>query len=131
MPQLFRVIVPVPDMGAADAFYRRVLDIEPDEVTPTRHYFDCGGVILALVDPSAHGRAFRANPELIYLAVSDLEAALERAIEAGAQFLDDDDVGWGIQQRVWGERSAYFTDPFGNPLCLVDDTTLFTGSSQA
>ena len=130
MPRLFRVIVPVPDMEAADAFYARMLDMEPAKVTPTRHYFDCDGVILALVDPSAHGRAFRANPDLVYLAVPDLEAALDRAVEAGARFLDDDDVGWGIQQRVWGERSAYFTDPFGNPLCLVDDTTLFTGSGE-
>ena len=131
MPRLFRVVVPVPDMPAADAFYERLLAVEPDEVTPTRHYFDCGGVILALVDPSAHGRAFRPNPDVVYLAVSDLEAALDRAVDAGAQLLEDDDVGWGIQQRVWGERSAYFTDPFGNPLCVVDDTTLFTGGSAA
>ena len=83
MPRLFRVIVPVPDMEAADVFYSRVLGAALDAVTPTRHYFDCGGVILAIVDPSAHGRAFRPNPDLIYLAVPDLEAALDRAVEAG------------------------------------------------
>ena len=74
MPRLFRVIVPVPDMEAAARLLRpwttTLLDMEPDKVTPTRHYFDCDGVILALVDPSAHGRAFRANPDLVYLAVA-------------------------------------------------------------
>ena len=134
MPHLFRVVVPVPDMAAADAFYARLLGLEVDVVAATRHYLHCGGTILALVDPSGHGRPFRPNPEVVYLAVPDLAAALQRAVAAGAQSLDAldaDDVGWGIQQRVWGERSAYFADPFGNPLCLVDEATTFTGSPPA
>jgi hypothetical protein len=28
----------------------------------------------------------------------------------------------------WGERSFYMHDPFGNPICLVNDRTLFLGS---
>jgi len=30
-------------------------------------------------------------------------------------------------ERPWGERSFYAVDPFGNPLCFVDQKTLFTG----
>ena len=29
--------------------------------------------------------------------------------------------------RPWGERSFYAFDPFGNGLCFVDETTVFTG----
>jgi uncharacterized glyoxalase superfamily protein PhnB len=31
-----------------------------------------------------------------------------------------------IANRPWGERSFYLRDPFGNPLCFVDETTVFT-----
>jgi hypothetical protein len=31
-----------------------------------------------------------------------------------------------IAKRPWGERSFYMHDPFGNPLCFVDQQTLFT-----
>ena len=130
MPRLYRVIVPVPDMEAADAFYGHVLDLPVDRVVSTRHYFDCDGVILALVDPSEHGKKFRPNPELVYFSVPDLEAAFERTREAGARDLEGDGLEDrnAIATRPWGERSFYCLDPFGNPLCFVDETTLFTSS---
>jgi hypothetical protein len=28
----------------------------------------------------------------------------------------------------WGERLFYAKDPSGNPICFVDEGTLFTGS---
>jgi len=31
------------------------------------------------------------------------------------------------EHRPWGEVSFYGNDPFGNPLCFVDEETLFTG----
>jgi hypothetical protein len=31
-----------------------------------------------------------------------------------------------IAQRPWGERSFYMNDPSGNPLCFVDEKTVFT-----
>jgi hypothetical protein len=30
-----------------------------------------------------------------------------------------------IATRPWGQRSFYMRDPFGNPLCFVDETTIF------
>jgi hypothetical protein len=32
-----------------------------------------------------------------------------------------------IVKRPWGELSFYVEDPWGNGLCFVDETTLFTG----
>jgi uncharacterized glyoxalase superfamily protein PhnB len=117
-------------MERAIAFYREVLGQQGESIVPTRYYFACGGVILAIVDPSEHGRAFRPNPDLLYFSVPDLEATFDRAQKAGARPLLDDQVGWGIQKRPWGERSFYASDPFGNPICFVDESTLFTGSAK-
>ncbi|MEE9280706.1 MAG: VOC family protein [Myxococcota bacterium] len=74
---------------------------------------------------------FRANPELVYFAVVDLEATYERARTLGMSSLAADDVGEGIHTRPWGERSFYGVDPSGNPICFVDDQTLFTGASAS
>ena len=41
--------------------------------------------------------------------------------------MPDPDNGTGIAQRPWGERSFYGLDPSGNPVCFVDDTTLYRG----
>lgn len=128
MAHLYRAILPTSDMAQSIAFYREVLDQPGESIGPMRYYFACDGVILAIVDPSEHGRSFRPNPECVYFAVSNLEGTYERATKAGACRILDDHVGWGIQQRPWGERSFYASDPSGNPICFVDERTIFTGS---
>ena len=131
---LFRVIVPVSDMERAVACYSRLLDSPGESVAPTRYYFRCGETILALVDPSEHERAFQPNPDLIYFAVPDLDETYHRAREAGCTEMDGTSLDAGgneIGVRPWGERSFYARDPFGNPLCFVDDQTLFTGSGTS
>ena len=35
-----------------------------------------------------------------------------------------------IVTQPWGERSFYAEDPFGNKLCFVDRSTLFTGHEK-
>jgi predicted enzyme related to lactoylglutathione lyase len=120
--RIFRVIIPVNDIERAASFYAMLLDAEGERVSENRHYFDCGGVVLACVDPTRGGRAFTPNPDHVYLAVADLEASYERARRAGCNWLED-----AIATRDWGERSFYLRDPFDNPLCIVDETTLFTG----
>jgi predicted enzyme related to lactoylglutathione lyase len=124
VPRLFRVIVPVPDIDRAAEFYARVLGISGERVWESRHYFDCGGTLLALLDPRRDGfdRDAEPNRELIYFAVDDVEEALARLLAAGGRCRDD-----GIARRAWGERSFYGWDPFGNPVCFVDAATVFTG----
>ena len=41
----------------------------------------------------------------------------------GCQALDEK-----IADMPWGERLFYARDPFGNPICFVDEHTLFTGN---
>jgi catechol 2,3-dioxygenase-like lactoylglutathione lyase family enzyme len=123
-PRLYRVILPVFDIERATAFYRHVLGMPGRRISGGRHYFDCGGTILACYDPRADGDAFDARPNLghVYFAVADLDATFARAKTAGCADLD----GW-ISTQPWGERSFYAQDPFGNPICFVDELTIFSG----
>ena len=122
--RLFRVIVPVGNIDRAASFYGTILGFSGQRVSSGRHYFDCGGTILACYDPRADGdeRDARPSPEHVYLAVSDLEATYLRARSAGGAEIED-----SIRTRPWGERSFYLRDPFGNPICFVDEATAFTG----
>ena len=55
-PALFRLILQVDDLDRASEFYAKLLD-DPGRRIPraSRHYIDCGPVILALVDVTAGG----------------------------------------------------------------------------
>ncbi|SFI26601.1 VOC family protein [Planctomicrobium piriforme] len=124
MVKIFRVILPVSDIEQATNFYCEFLGQSGRRVSPGRHYFDCGSVILACFDPRSDGDGFDAkpNPDHLYFAVSDLDAVFERARRLNCQEIEPH-----IAVRPWGERSFYCKDPFGNPICIVDDQTLFTG----
>jgi uncharacterized glyoxalase superfamily protein PhnB len=113
----------VSDIERAAKFYARLLGVDGRRVSPGRHYFDCGDVIVAVFDPRADGDNFEArpNPDHVYFAVGDLNAVYQRALEAKAEILEE------IRTQPWGERCFYTKDPFGNPLCFVDASTVFTG----
>ena len=121
--KLFRVILPVADISRAAEFYGAILGFPGKRVSPGRHYFDCGGTILACFDSRADGDDFDLppNPDHVYFAVEDLEATFARSKDAGFKELEDQ-----IRIRPWGERSFYGKDPFGNPICFVDEKTTFT-----
>lgn len=122
--RIFRVILPVSDIEQAASFYHSLLDMPGNRVSPGRHYFDCGGTILACYDPSADGdeKDLSANSDHIYIAVDNLETIFENAKSADCMELEEQ-----IETRPWGERSFYAKDPFGNPICFVDEKTMFTG----
>jgi uncharacterized glyoxalase superfamily protein PhnB len=129
-PKLFRIAVQVSDLDRASAFYAKLLD-DPGRRIPrgSRHYFDCGAVILALVDVTAGHLEPKPIPDYVYFAVSNLEEVYERAKAMNCLATDNvhgEDAG-AIVKRPWGERSFYAEDPWGNGLCFVDENTLFTG----
>lgn len=129
-PALFRLVLQVDNLDKASAFYQELLD-DPGRRIPraSRHYVDCGPVILALVDVTAGGEEAKPIPDYIYFAVGDLERVHARATKLGC--LSTEDVHGAsageIVVRPWGERSFYVNDPWGNGLCFVDEKTLFTG----
>ena len=128
-PILFRIILQVSDLDQAAVFYGRLLG-DPGRRIPraSRHYIDCGPVILALVDPTAEQEP-QPLPDYIYFAVDNLESYHSRARELNC--LSQEDVHGAsaaeMVVRPWGERSFYVKDPWGNGLCFVDEKTLFTG----
>jgi len=120
--RIFRLAIPASDHPASRAFYEHVLGMAADDTVPSRLYFHCGDVILALIDWSVEGRGdVRPLPGDLYLSTNELDAVYERAVAAGATVVS------GIETRPWHERSFYCLDPDGHQLCFVDDTTLFLG----
>ncbi|MDA2923492.1 VOC family protein [Acidobacteria bacterium AH-259-L09] len=129
-PRLYRVILPVTDIGRAEEFYATLFQEPGERVSPGRHYFNLAGTILAVYDPVSDGDPLDGGwkhhqNQYIYIGVGDLEAAFDRAKEAGASLLSE-----RIETMPWGERLFYARDPFQNPICLVDDQTLFMGSGR-
>ena len=129
-PKLFRIILQVTNLDQAEAFYGKLLG-DPGRRIPyaSRHYIDCGPVILALVDPSIDSEEAKPLPDYIYFAVGNLEEIHARAVELGCLATENvhGAASGDIVVRPWGERSFYAEDPWGNGLCFVDETTLFTG----
>jgi predicted enzyme related to lactoylglutathione lyase len=125
-PKIYRIVLPVTDIDRAAAFYGALFDTPGQRVSPGRHYFNCGGVILACYDPVADGDGelggWRFHPfQYLYFAVSDLEAMLARVQTAGGT------IDESIKTMPWGERMFYARDPFGSRISFVDEQTLFTG----
>jgi uncharacterized glyoxalase superfamily protein PhnB len=112
--KIFRVTVEVASIDEAAAFYAK--------------HFDCGGVILAVLDVAAGGLAPTPGPKSIYFAVNDIDAAHARAKGLGAlaPFQVHGQPARDVIVRPWGEKSFYVTDPWGNELCFVQEGTLYT-----
>lgn len=78
-PKIFRITLEVSNLDEAAAFYARLLGNKGKRHPGARHYFDCGGVILAVLDPTAGGLTPTPGAKSLYFAVRDLEAVHTRA----------------------------------------------------
>ena len=107
------VAVPTDDFDASFHFYEEVLGlpcIDRYGQMPGAE-FQAGNLTLALMLNEAFGQAFRPNSVPIALRVADVDAARERLLAAGVQFVTETfDSGFCHQ--------AIFLDPAGNPLGL-------------
>ncbi|MBV9067919.1 MAG: VOC family protein [Acidobacteria bacterium] len=128
VPQFFRLNVEVGNLEQAINFYSTLLGVQGRKQPGARSYFECGPVTLSVIDVSSIGSPHTAAKAL-YFTVKNLEAAFDRAKELGclSQESVHDAPGGGIVVRPWGERSFYALDPWGNPLCFVEEGTVYTG----
>jgi catechol 2,3-dioxygenase-like lactoylglutathione lyase family enzyme len=127
-PTIFRITFEVADLDAATELYRDLLGLEGVRHPGARHYFDCGGVILAVLDVAQGGMQPTPGPKSLYFAVDDVKSVHERAARLGvlAPFSVHGEPAAEVLERPWGERSFYVTDPWGNELCFCQDGTLYT-----
>ena len=128
VPQFFRLNIEVSGLTSAIEFYTKLLGIEGRKQAGQRCYFECGAVTLQVVDVSSHHQPHPAAKAL-YFTVKNLEEAFERAKDLDCLSVEDvhDAAGGGIVVRPWGERSFYAEDPWNNPLCFVEEGTVYTG----
>src|SRR6185295_18295987 len=103
-PRLFRIILQVPDLDQAEQFYGTLLG-DPGRRIPraSRHYIDCGDVILALVDTTAEETP-KPLPDYIYFAVNNLQEVHQRARDLNCLSTDDvhGEPAGEIVKRPWG-----------------------------
>ena len=128
VPQFFRLNIEVGDLASAISFYSKLLGIEGRKQAGSRCYFECGPVTLQVVDVT-QSHSPHAAAKALYFTVKDLEAVFQRAQEL--QCVAAEEVhgapGGGIVVRPWGERSFYVDDPWNNPLCFVQEGTVYRG----
>ena len=124
VPQFFRITVEVANLEKAIAFYTELLGIQGRKLPGSRCYFQCGPVTLSVLEvPKPHPAA-----KALYFTVKDLDAIFKRAKTLGclSQESVHDAPGGGIVVRPWGERSFYAEDPWKNPLCFVEEGTVYS-----
>lgn len=126
----FHVLLDVPDIAVASAFYTRLFGSDAREIVIGRRYFHSGSLLLGLVDLSRTECDPIVRPRKLDLTVRELEPFHERAAAMGA--LRDGTIqnapAGEIAVRGWCERSFYVVDPFGNELCFVNEDALFNGT---
>lgn len=125
--KIFRIDLEVSNLDQAAEFYKQLLGDSGKRHPGARHYFNCGGVVLSVLDPTQGGMKPTPSNE-IYFAVDELAPvhARAKALHALAPFQVHGQPAGDIIQRPWGERSFYVTDPWGNELCFVQEGTLYT-----
>lgn len=126
--KLYRIILPVTNIEKASQFFANLIGQDGQRVSEGRHYFDLEGTILACYDPVADGDTISKpwvlhENQYIYIATDRLEEVHQRMVnDSEKEYVDKD-----IQLMPWGERLFYARDPFGNRICFVDRSTIFTG----
>jgi predicted enzyme related to lactoylglutathione lyase len=108
------VIYRVPDLSRAKTWYAQVFQQQPYFDQPFYVGFNIAGYELGL-DPDATGLKSGRGGAVAYWRVDEIETAVQHFVAAGAAVLAAvQDVGDGI-------KVATVTDPFGNPIGLIQN----------
>src|SRR2546423_1007242 len=78
-PKVFRVTLEVADLEYATQLYGDLFGQDGQRHPGARHYFDCGGVIVAILDVSRGGMPPTPGPKSLFFAVDDVDAVHARA----------------------------------------------------
>ncbi|MCB0283430.1 MAG: VOC family protein [Calditrichaeota bacterium] len=127
MAKLVKIVVPVSDIEQAAKFYFNIFGIKGSRVSAGQHFFNLDDCILECYDPLADGDSLgqgwmHHENQYICFAVKNLDATFIRV-----KNISDAELESEIHQKEWGERLFYARDPFGNPICFIDEKTVFYG----
>ena len=127
-PSFFRMTLEVTNIALAAKFYGTLLGIEGRKASATTLYFDCGPVVLEMIDVSA-SRPSNTSAKSLCFSVTDLDAVHRRAKKLKCLSLEmvQGKAGGAIFVRPSGERSFYVDDPWFNALCFVEAGTEYRG----
>ncbi len=94
------------------------------QVSNGRHSFSCEETILACFDPKVDGDDYEPKPNAdhVYISVFNLDQVDSLIKDSAASYIEE-----FIKTQPLEEKSFYAKDPFGNPICFVDDRTVFSG----
>ncbi len=106
----------VRDIRQSEAFYRDVVGLPHLYSFGNLSFFDCGGVRLFLTQEEE-----LAADSLLYFRVEDIHQAAEQLTARGAEFINAPHM---IHRHEDGteEWMAFFKDPDGRPLALMNQT---------
>jgi predicted enzyme related to lactoylglutathione lyase len=124
-PKLFRINIEVGDLDRASRFYAELLGLEGRPQMGGRCYFQAAPVTLQVVQSERPQLAAKA----LYFAVADIGSVHRRAAELGCLAPGEVHGSPAGEPCVkpWGELSFYAGDPWGNPLCFVEEGTIYRG----
>jgi catechol 2,3-dioxygenase-like lactoylglutathione lyase family enzyme len=112
----------VPDIDAARAFYGEVLGLDVGDAGMGLLRIGLPGGNYVMVYPKEDHAA--AVFTILNLAVADIEQAVDALTDRGVEFLRYDEFQQderGIATGDEGPRIAWFTDPAGNILSVLQD----------
>jgi PhnB protein len=127
IPDGYEGLIPslaVDDAARAIEFYERAFGARERARMPApdgkiaHAELEIGGSIVMLSDPFPHANA-KPPKELggtsmgVFLYVEDVDAAVERAVNAGAT------VVMPVEDQFWGDRYGMIADPFGHEWSLA------------
>ncbi len=124
-PKLFRLNIEVGDLDQAIQFYEELLGAPGRMQMGARCYFRAGPVTLQIVQVEEPHAAVKA----LYFSTGALDAVHKKAsgMESLAPWQVHGTPAGDAVVRPWGERSFCAVDPWGNPLCCVEEGTIYAG----
>ena len=120
LTRIKQIAIPVHDVKTAKRFYSDILGLRHlFDAPPALSFFDCGGIQLMLAGPDAQGKDGPQQHPVLFYDVSDIKAAYDRIVSAGAESLQEPHVIARMNGReIW---IAEMSDGQGNVVGLMSD----------
>ena len=107
------------------------LNLRPSPDGKTAHALMTIGPAMIMIEAEWPGFSSRApvpdgsSPVVIFVYVEDVDAAVERAVEAGAKILIEP------KDQFWGDRTGWIMDPAGHVWTIASRVEETTGQERA